>query len=180
MRPISALICTLALSGCAAAPSINPVVAAPPRIVESGGTTEVYIDPDTRSVGGVVAGTRDAVWKALIQSYQEIGIPVTSIDEVNGILGNRVFDVSRRLNGKSLSTYLGCGSNLSGEIANNGRVRIDLLSQLRPVEGGTRVETRVIATARSNEGTSTNATTCNSTGRLEELITSLVRQKVGG
>jgi hypothetical protein len=82
---------------------------------------------------------------------------------------------------QALSTFIDCGSNLSGPVANASRVKLDVISQLVPAQGGrTTVRTTVTASARPNQGTSASVLGCSSTGRLETRINQLQQQRLNG
>jgi hypothetical protein len=66
-----------------------------------------------------------------------------------------------------------------GQLANFYRLTMSLLTTVLPDPGGgTRLETRLIAEGRQR-GVSSNSIPCSTTGRLEERVAELVKQRVG-
>lgn len=172
--------CVLLLAGCSSAVSLQPS-GMPPRLDEVGGGYEVRISDSSGPSQVTLQADVDAAWAGLMQAYQELGIPVTTIDTHQRVLGNQKFEARRRLAGQQISTFLDCGSNLTRTIADTYRVELAVLSRLEPQAGGGSIlQSRVTATARSPEGASGNPINCGSTGRLEGRIAQLVQQRAGG
>lgn len=168
----------LLLAGCATAPGLAPTGGPPTQITPTSTGMEVRLRPDDTAAEAAVAAPVAEAWSALVAAYQALEIPIASIDEAHHLLGNRAFETSRRLDGKRISTYVSCGSDLSGPLADQGRVRLDLVTQLVPEGNATTIATRLQASVTPFAGTSASNIGCGSTGRLEARIAELVREQL--
>lgn len=175
MRTIS-LLCLAALAGCTGMqPSTAP--SGPTRVLGSGNNTTVIQSPDVGTASATVTASPDAGWRALSTAYQELGIPVTTVNQPALYLGNLQFKTGSRIGGKMLGDYFDCGSDMTGNIANHGELIISTVSQLKPAgDGQLQVTTQVKAVGRPRGGTSTDYSPCRSTGRLEQRVGDLVAQ----
>jgi hypothetical protein len=117
-----------------------------------------------------VAAPPSRVFEALGAVYSALDIPIATNDPASGRVGNTDFWKSRKLGGQAISTYLNCGESITGAAADNYRVYISLLSEVRPDGSGSVLETAFTATARNMEGTTADRVACGTTGRLEERI----------
>lgn len=116
----------------------------------------------------------EAVWPELIGAYRtDAGISIETMEQSQRTLGNTAFTPRSRLMGERLSNLLRCGSTASGEIADQYRVRMSILSRLNETpDGETRLETSIGATARDPHSSQTVA--CVSTGRLEQALANAI------
>ena len=106
---------------------------------------------------------------------------VGTADPTNRILGNRQLTAMHRLGGEPLARYFDCGSaGLSGQVADQARLTIDLYTQLQPVGAGTLVATHATAQAKPINGAGAAFAGCRSTGELEKRIAELVRKHLAG
>jgi hypothetical protein len=111
------------------------------------------------------------VFEAMAAVYRELEVPVVVNDPTTGRMGNTDFWKSHRLGGQSISSYLNCGSSITGSAADDYRVYMSLISAVRPdASGGSALEIAFTATARNMEGTTADRVACGTTGRLEERI----------
>jgi hypothetical protein len=79
-----------------------------------------------------------------------------------------------------MSALMDCGSTITGRRADLWQVTLQLLTVVR-ADGPTdsTIATRVTATARPVDGSSTDAVPCLSNGLLEKKIAEVVRVRVG-
>jgi hypothetical protein len=117
------------------------------------------------------------VWGTLPAVFEQIGIEPTYVDAGQGRIGNARYTRSR-IERRSMSTYLDCGSGLTGPYADAYEVTLALLVQVVP--GGqeaTVVRTTVdaFATQRSANSTSIH---CTSKGALERRIRALIEERL--
>jgi hypothetical protein len=141
---------------------------------------------DRRSEDGVVVAkvlaTVPAVWDALVGALADRKVTATLLDRPAGRIGDTSMVLMRRWNAKPLSTYLNCGSSMTGARADDERVRAVLLAQL------SRLKADTVAIAVHFSGTSTPIASgnggsvgqCTSTGRAEEDLLEDVVRRVGG
>jgi hypothetical protein len=176
----SLFIAVLLAAGCAQASA--PPVASPARsttlIASDLGNIEITTYRDTRGVHHHLPASADQLWPLLSQAYSELGLEVTTINTKSRTVGNQRLMASRRLAGEQMSMLLSCGTGgVAGvPLANSGRVEMSVLSTLEPLpDDRARLVTRVQATSRPSDGTSTGPVDCASTGRLEGKIADHVR-----
>src|SRR5205085_11598541 len=98
-----------------------------------------------------------------------------TVDPASHRIGNIKFVFPRRVMNNNVSTYLNCGSTMTGLLADQGRVTASLLTEIAPdSKGGTSVTTTLQATAKRVDGTNTDAVDCGSTGELEERLRKII------
>lgn len=125
---------------------------------------------ERRAVTHQVLQPVDSVWAALPAAYDEIGIPVKTMDTDARLIGNRNLRVRGRLAGMRLSRIVDCGSGQMGSAnADTYTVTLEVVTTLQPQPVGALVETWVAGFA-TPEGVSAQAVRCTSTGRLEERL----------
>jgi hypothetical protein len=97
-------------------------------------------------------------------------VPLSVDDSVTGIIGNLRLVKSRTLGGKPMSNWLNCGGDVSGPLANTGRVTLALVSLVIPQGDSTAIRTALIAAAQSMEGAQRDAVSCYTSGQLEQQM----------
>jgi citrate lyase gamma subunit len=161
----------LLLAGCA---SSGGVSGAPQK-----NTTMVSVSSNLPTVTALAA-SRETVFAALDSAYAATGVAVGMRDPANWTLGNRNLQVSRRLNGRALSTFFNCGNTgMGAEVSDSYRLHISIVSTVVAQGAGSRLETVAQAVARQ-QGTSSPPVNCASTGELEKAIAARVSTAVGG
>ena len=115
------------------------------------------------------------VWGVMPAVFERLQIQTSYIDPGAGTIGNGNFR-PRRLGGRSLSTFLDCGSGLTGPYADVYAVRMSLLVQLVPAaNGGTTVRTAIDAYAE-DRAVSSRPIHCQSRGVLERQIWDMIAE----
>lgn len=183
MRSTLTGILLLALTGCGAA-SAGPATSAPSgpaRHIETGTGTEIVLSPEGPAAPVPLAATADQVFAVLPAVYEEVGIPVRSVDTPARTPGNQRFVTSRRVGEMTMDKLLRCGAGItSAPTAMTHRITMRVLTSVLPgTSGGSRLQTLVEATAASNEGTSTSQVAFASTGVLEARIAALAKARLG-
>lgn len=180
------LVTALALSACASASgsagSDGP--RAPDRWVMGGGeAVQLQLEKSATSTSIVLPESPDDVFRAVVRAYQELGIPITSIDEPGGMVGNPEFRLTRRFGGRRLSAMLNCGTAPGGApAADHYQVELDISTRAEPVAADTtRVTTRLSAWARNPSGSSSSTRRCGTRGVLEQgLLKQVYVELYGG
>lgn len=180
MRPFTILL-VLAISACASSgPKPESEIARPTeRIVASDdqGVIRSSVAPNARITIDVPPARALAVIKSV---YDELGIPDAAVDPASGAITAPKFFKTRKLGNANLSMYFNCGDSLNGNIADNYRIYITVVSAVRSDgKGGTALETAVTGDAANMGGASSGKIPCGTTGRLEERIQNGVRGKAG-
>jgi hypothetical protein len=144
-------------------------------------TTEAGVmrSHENLAADSVINASPAAALAALDAAYAELGIEVKFRDHSTGQLGNRRFSRLRNLGGVRLSKYVGCGFAETGPVADTYRVTISLVSQVTPVDSGSRVDTHLTAYAE-DMGSSKGTLSCTTLGALEQRIHALAVKHAGG
>jgi hypothetical protein len=110
-----------------------------------------------------------------------LGVEVAETDPEAMSLSNPDLAISRRLGDEQLSRYLRCGSGITGQFADQYRIRMNFFTQVTPrPDGKSAVETTIQAMATNPRGTSNTRAPCTSTHILESRIAQGVANRVGG
>lgn len=117
----------------------------------------------------------DRIWALLPEVFAILDIPVTTGDARRAQFGNEGY-LARRVEGKRMSSYVDCGTSLSGVMADTHDITLMALVRLAPADdGGTVVMAIVDATGRPR-ATGGNSIHCQSKGVLEKRISDLVAE----
>ena len=175
-----ALATLIAASACSSAPPDAPASLEGTRI----GTTRVaglgaeITSHDTDAERSTLAADAAKVWGVLGGIYEQLGIPVTTTDAYTMTIGNGGYE-ARRIDGMRMNTYLDCGTNFGGPLANVYEVTLALSTVLTEAgENRTEIATAVVASAkpRTNAGYPVQCTTRE---KLEELIVGKIAEALG-
>lgn len=170
------LLMASALVACApASSSIAPGPEPPARIEATSTGVEVRLDADERVVGGVVPRSVDDAWDAVIAVYGQLGFPIEVRDRNRRAIATELFRAPRRILDRRLRSYMDCGQSLTGPRVDMWRVSARLMTELEPTSDGTAVRSRLTASARPRDGSSTSPVPCTSSGELEREILQWVR-----
>ena len=186
----AALVLTAALTACA--PKTDPDTAASPvqtmirtqerlqdGITPSGGVS-VPIGEDG-TVRAKVLAPAPLVWDALLAGLNARKINLTILDRGAGRMGDTSLVLLRRFNNKSLSYYLNCGTSMTGNRADEDRIRGDFLVQISRLRGDTvGIGVHFAGAATSMSGSSSGPQACVSSGRAENELIDEVIQHTGG
>jgi hypothetical protein len=178
MRPTAlaslALIATAACGGSTAgAPETPPPTRATLRV---GNAAAIEMYTQASLAARVIPVSADSVWTVLPEVFETLDVPVTHRVPSRQEMGNRGY-VARRVEGKRMNTYVDCGTNLSGQLANLYEVTLSVVVRLSAADdGGAQVETTVDAYGKPRT-TSGNQVHCQSRETLEQRIGDLVFEK---
>jgi hypothetical protein len=180
--PALATTSTVFLAACATnpAPAIQDAPGPRARVAASSTGAEVTLDNEAFVKEDVVDAPPADVWRVLALAWQDATIPIGAISNPRRTLQSGVFRAPSKIVGKPLSDYFDCGYTMAGPRVTLWQVSIDVAGTVVADPAGARVATRVNATARPRDGTSTSSVTCNSRGELERIIVGNVRVRLGG
>ena len=168
-------------SGAPAAPAPAPVVVTDERDAALSAAMGQRVISDDPTVGEPVEAPADRVYQALVTVYQNFGLPPTVANPNTRLVASTEQRVFGRFNGASLSTFLWCGESMTGPRANQDRVVMSVISQVKA--NGTdksRIETRIVATATGvGGGRSSDRQPCNTTGELEVRLHRATKATLG-
>jgi hypothetical protein len=176
----AALTLALLTAACASSSSQDVPSAAPVRsVMRVAGTAPVEVHTEASVAERTFQVPVEEVWAVVPGVYERLEIPITSADPTARELGNPGY-LARRVEGKRMNSYLDCGTQLGGSIANSYDVTLSVVTRVTAREGGsTSVRTVLDATAKAR-ATSGNPVHCQSRGVLEERIGRLVAEALAG
>lgn len=176
---IAAMAVLVAVAGCAtSAPGAPAIPESTIGTVSIEGTGRQILAHDKIAEKATVAAASNLVWGVLGGVFDQIGIPVTTTDPWTMTVGNPGFQ-TRRIDGARMNTYLDCGTNFNGPLANHYQVTMSVITTLAKVDGDhTEVSTVVDGSAmpRSNAG---HPVQCTTREKLEALIVKKVEEALG-
>ena len=178
-----AVLSIATLAGCASSRGARKEAPPPhpPELVTTAATSALDVTkrsgPDTGAV--TVRASVGDVWEALIATYEELGIPLTTRDVPTLTLGNGELRVRRRLGTVSLVTYIDCGDTQGGRSAETYEVVLSIYSQIQSVAPNTnRVRSSFQSMGRP-VAIASDYRRCRSTGGLEKRFGELLRKHLG-
>ena len=179
--PLSALAAVLLLSATSACASSSdpPGRAVPQRSVVRLGnaaTVEMYNEAGMGE-STILAPSRD-VWRVLTDVYERLEIPVTKRTPSMLEMGNLGYK-ARRVEGRRMSRYVDCGSNLTGQLANSYEVTLSVITRLTDGPEGATVVTTTVDAFGKPRGTSGNEVHCQSRQTLEKRVPELIAEMLG-
>jgi hypothetical protein len=182
IRSYGCVIMALAATACASAG--GPGTPAPEIITderEAALTSALgqRVITDDLTVSESLEVPRAQTHRELIAAYAKLGIPAELINPSTGLVAVTEKRVSQALAGELLSRFLSCGETMTGSRANQDRIVLSVVSYAKPVGmSGSRLETRVVATAIDVSGAGTRQP-CTTTGELEGRLHRMVKAAVG-
>lgn len=126
-----------------------------------------------------VPGTVQQAVQALVGSYEELGLSVSSIDWANGRVGVRVPMAPRRIGGQPIARYVDCGTNHMGEPrANSYAVTLSVQSSATPAAAGEVLMTTLASATARQQGVSSDPLNCPTLGVLEKRVNTLAAERI--
>ena len=127
-------------------------------------TEERRVQVDTVGLGP------DETWAFLPLVFDDLEIPLTTVNGEAKLLGAVETRVRSRLGKHRLARLLRCGTRPTGPVADRYEVYLTAVSQVEPLEDGRSLVVTHVAAKALPGGYSGNAIRCATTGRLEQAI----------
>ncbi len=135
--------------------------------VEGYAPVEIFNEPGV-GVRTIAVETRTA-WRALGGVYEQMGIPVTQSDPRSMQLGNPGY-LARRVDGDRMNSFIDCGSDFSGPLANQYDITLSVVTRLTS-KGPESTEVLTMMDAYGKpRAVSGNSIHCQSRGVLEMRV----------
>jgi hypothetical protein len=180
-------VLALGLAACKSTGTSTPNLessGAPPEIdIRGGGGGANIFYRVNRSDGSVSANIWAPpadVWKTVVVTYNDLGLPVTTIDEQKHKISSTDARAPRKIGGKALRDYFDCGSGITGPRVDSYDVAYTIVTSVTPAAGdSSTISSTIVGSAKDPSGSSTASVNCGTTGRLEKRIAELVKLKLG-
>ena len=170
----AATLVSLGSTGCASTPS-----ATEEHHVVVDADRDVYRQTE-QGVPIIFDAPRDAVWKALVGAYSDIGLLPDAADTSMWAVSRSKIIMRGAYKGSRTSSLFSCGETATGSSqADVGQVIANMRSQITNAGASTRVSTLVDAWVIPDGGTSSNALHCGSLGILEAKLHKAVAARLG-
>jgi hypothetical protein len=118
-----------------------------------------------------IRASPDAVYRAVLEAYRDLGIPTGNTDGKSGIIGSERFEKMRNLASAPMSMSFSCGESATGPNADFYRLTIAIVTWVKPREGGgTTIGIAAAAAGEDTGGVRRNPRECASTGRVETKL----------
>ncbi len=133
----------------------------------AGHSDMTYYFDDTAVVSVIDAAPNDA-WAHVLTGYETLELALDVQDAQRLMVGVQEAMLHRSLGGRRISTFMSCGRDMTGELADRSTIRLWMVTRLVPTEDGrTQIRTELTANATDNDGTSRSVRPCSSNHRLE-------------
>lgn len=178
MRHIAMLSTTVVLSACA---SSNPVPARAPtetiRVLGAGGGALTLTSSTVANVSSIPFSV-DQVWRVLPAVYDSLGIPISTLDAAQRIIGNAGLKLRRQLGKVSLSRYIECGSTQIGQNADSYDVHLSVITTVQPDEAGMATVATTLEARAKPITFAQDYSRCTSKGVLEKRVADAVKRRL--
>lgn len=168
-------------AGCGAKPrAIENSPGPRPGVTSRSTGAEIVLERDTYVDEAVIEASVEDAWRALPVAWADATLPVSSANNATHTLQSGTVRTRDKIVGKPLSDFFDCGYTMAGPRVLLWQVSMEVASAIVPDPKGSRIGTRVTATARPRDGSSTSPVNCTSRGELERIIAGNLRIRLGG
>jgi hypothetical protein len=152
----------------------------PRRIVADGSGVLIDLPAEVSVNTTELPGTPQRIFPLVAAAYDELGIPIETLQTASFMLGNTSFRARRSIGGIDMTRIVDCGSTNTGQRAASNTITFNIITQVRAVDPSkVAIETSLTAIARSIDGASSNPVNCSTLGALEQRITAEVQRRAG-
>lgn len=168
------------LSGCASAGNSGGSYTPKAPVIYAGDQSTNRLEGEKpRASIATIAAAPATVWSAAKQVYASLEIPVGVENPAAHVLGNQNFYKSRTMGGQPMTTFVDCGSGMTGSKAASYRIYMSLITDISADgKGGTVLQATFTALGQDVTEGSTDRIPCGSTGRLEQLVLDRIKAVV--
>jgi hypothetical protein len=148
--------------------------------IYSSAETGTILAERPRAATMMIAAPPAVVWLAVKKVYADLDIPITVENPSAHQIGNENFIKSRQMGGESMTSWVDCGSGMTGPKAASYRIYASLLSDVLPDgNGGTKLQTTFVPMGQDVAQGSSDRITCGTTGRFEQAFLARVKATIG-
>jgi hypothetical protein len=164
------------LALCASASALNAQVARA-RVWPPGFATQVALD--TVGLPVLIAAPVGKTYRAVVAAFEQLKIPLATLDSLNGMVGNSSIVQAHSLAGSQMSRWFNCGIGMTGPNADSYRLYIAVAALLDKVTADTtRLRIGMVAGAKDNQGNAKDPVACATSGGLEQKLVELIQTRV--
>ena len=187
------LLCCGVLEACASAgntPSVQQpaVISTPTQVVTSasgamgtGASTAVSsfnITNNDAAIPTTIEAPIDQVWPVMKSVFDSLGIPVTTLNAAQHVIGNSSFRARRRLGKTPMIQLIDCGNFQGGPSAETYDINFNITTQLVPLDARSTTLATLVQALGNPPSFSGNPVKCGSSGKLESNIVDEVRRRL--
>lgn len=121
-----------------------------------------------------VALGQGVAWPALLRAYASFGAPLEGSDPKNHVIATQLFRAHGTFAGKQMSTWLDCGSSITGDIANGYEITMRIGTRLDSLDAGRTKLSSAVSARASSIGSSSPPVHCTSRRTLEKYLAEMV------
>jgi len=160
------------LCGCSSAGNPGDSSYAPkPAVIYGGDQSTGRLEAEApRASSANIAAAPTAVWAAAKQVFASLQITVAVENAAAHVIGNQNFYKSRQLAGEPMTTFVDCGSGMTGPKAASYRIYMSLVADISGDSQSSTAKVTFTALGQDVSQGSTDRIPCGSTGRLEQLF----------
>lgn len=174
------MLLILGLTACASAGQPSDDTTPKQAVVFASSETGVMMADRPHATIATIAAPPASVWLAVKKVYADWDIPVTVENPPGHQIGNENFWKMRNIGGKPMTTFVDCGSGMTGPKAMTYRIYMSLLtSVVSDGKGGTTLQATFVPMGQDVSGGSSDRIPCGTTGRLEQLMIDQVNATLG-
>ena len=177
MRHVALL---MLLCGCASGGNTAESYTPKPQTIYAGDASTGRLEADRPHASvATIAAAPTAVWAAAKQVFASLEIPIGIENPTIHQLGNQNFYKSRTIGGQPMTTFVDCGSGMTGPKAMSYRIYMSFIADISgDGNGGTTVRATFTALGQDVTEGSTDRIPCGTTGRLEALLLDRIKAAV--
>jgi hypothetical protein len=170
----------LGLCACASTGTSSEEVTAKQATIYAGPDTPLLLAERPRAVAMTIEAPPASVWLAVKKVYADLEIPLTVENTSTHQLGNANFYKTHQIGGQNMTSFVDCGTGMTGPKASSYRIYISLLTDVQTDgKGGTKIQTTFVPIGQDVSGGSTDRLPCGTTGAFENFFLTRVKATLG-
>lgn len=120
----------------------------------------------------------EQVWPVMKSVFDSLGIPVTTLNPSQHLIGNASFRARRHLGKTPMIQLIDCGNFQGGPSAETYDINFSITTQLVPLDARSTTLATLVQAQGSPPSFSGNPVKCGSSGKLEANIVDEVRKRL--
>jgi hypothetical protein len=147
------------------------------RVWPPGFQTQIALD--TVGLPVLIEAPVGKTYRAVIEAFEALKIPVDVKDSIKGVVGNSKIVQAHSMAGSQMSRWFNCGTGMTGPNADTFRLYIAVAALLDKVTADTtRLVIGMVAGSQDMGGNSKEPVPCATSGNLEQKLVELIQARV--